>query len=344
MPIHEYSSKGIRGMKLIRGSREALALVMSIGVATVVTVLAAPAASASPTALQAASATDAPASETMVTATIGEPYCTPDGAAVDVSFAATPAQAGIALWIEAGGHDGHGQYDGMGLHEWTGTTAADGTAVSTVPVWSHPEGFVHGVSAGYNLTSAPDDYRTAAQKDVPVPECGETPTLTLSASTVAAGGSVTVVAAGFAADEEVTAWLHSTPVQLWAGRTDADGAVSQTVTIAADTEAGAHRVELRGASTGSLFADLTVTRAEGAPTDGGDSDGAADGGSTGASTTDGGQIPTRNVVRAGATGDVAPAFAWSTLGLVALTAAAGLGAVAMNRRVARVRTEQRSHR
>ncbi|MBZ4488104.1 hypothetical protein LQ938_11475 [Microbacterium sp. cx-55] len=84
------------------------------------------------------------------------------------------------------------------------------------------------------------------------------PGASLSATNVFAGSSVTVTASGLATNEPVELWIHSTPVQLWTGTADASGGLTQAITIPADTPLGAHRIELRGATTGSLWLDLSV--------------------------------------------------------------------------------------
>ncbi len=66
------------------------------------------------------------------------------------------------------------------------------------------------------------------------------------------GQSVTVVASGFEADEEVPATLHSTPVTLTPTTADADGVVTYELVVPTDLEAGEHSLVLEGA-------DQTVT-------------------------------------------------------------------------------------
>lgn len=83
-------------------------------------------------------------------------------------------------------------------------------------------------------------------------------TVSLSTSTVSRGNQVTVSANGFAANEPVEIWLHSTPVKLLSTTASADGTASATVTISSGTDIGAHKIEVRGATTGSVYASLTV--------------------------------------------------------------------------------------
>ncbi|GMA28302.1 glycosyl hydrolase 53 family protein [Arenivirga flava] len=84
------------------------------------------------------------------------------------------------------------------------------------------------------------------------------PTVALSVGTVTAGGRLEVSGTGFQAGELVQVWLHSEPTRIAVLAADASGALRGTVTIPASTEAGQHRIELRGAASGSAWADLTV--------------------------------------------------------------------------------------
>ncbi|WP_153009000.1 LPXTG cell wall anchor domain-containing protein, partial [Microbacterium testaceum] len=78
-------------------------------------------------------------------------------------------------------------------------------------------------------------------------------------STVVPGNQVTVNASGFAPGESVEIWLHSTPVKLLSTTASADGTISKTVTIPSGTTVGAHKIEVRVATSGSAYAALTVT-------------------------------------------------------------------------------------
>ncbi|WP_454138885.1 glucodextranase DOMON-like domain-containing protein [Microbacterium paulum] len=94
---------------------------------------------------------------------------------------------------------------------------------------------------------------------------GTDPTIVIAGGTVAAGGKVTVTGAGFAPTESLQVTLHSDPVDLALAASDAWGAFSTVVTVPRDTPPGAHRIEVRGAASGSAWANLTVTAAA-APT------------------------------------------------------------------------------
>jgi len=66
---------------------------------------------------------------------------------------------------------------------------------------------------------------------------------------------------GFMPDSDVDVTLHSTPVHLGTFTTDASGAFTATVTIPADTAAGAHTIVLTGTSPNGQPAtvDLALT-------------------------------------------------------------------------------------
>ncbi|MEV7767862.1 hypothetical protein [Microbacterium sp. NPDC086615] len=125
-------------------------------------------------------------------------------------------------------------------------------------------------------TPSPTETATPTPTPTPEPTSTSTPTATptvspspsqsasplavsLSTSTVSRGSQVAVTASGFASGETVEIWLHSTPTKLVTATADDNGAVRQTVTIPSGTDIGAHKIEARGASSGSAYANLTVT-------------------------------------------------------------------------------------
>ena len=114
-------------------------------------------------------------------------------------------------------------------------------------------------------TPTPEPTTTPTSTPTPQPTGTASPSpsataakVSLSTSTVSRGSQVTVTAGGFTAGEPAEIWLHSTPVKLLSTTASADGMVSATVTIPSGTDIGAHRIEVRGATTGSVYASLTV--------------------------------------------------------------------------------------
>ncbi len=91
------------------------------------------------------------------------------------------------------------------------------------------------------------------------------PAAALSASSSAAGRSVTVTGTGFAAGELVRADLHSAPVRLGVAKADPSGRVELSVPIPAATVPGRHHLVLTGQSSGlSVHAGLTIVPTGGA--------------------------------------------------------------------------------
>ena len=90
------------------------------------------------------------------------------------------------------------------------------------------------------------------------------PGMSVRDSTLAAGGRLELTASGFAAGETVQVWLHSTPRLLVAQPADADGAVTVSVVVPRDTEAGNHTVRLVGLTSGTEVShELRVASADG---------------------------------------------------------------------------------
>jgi len=101
----------------------------------------------------------------------------------------------------------------------------------------------------------------------------------LGAASVKAGGTVTVSGSGFAEGAELRLELRSDPVQLGTATAAADGSFQRTVTIPANTPAGAHTLAVILPDGTEVTAAITVTAAPGggvvAPGDG--SGGVSDG-------------------------------------------------------------------
>lgn len=85
------------------------------------------------------------------------------------------------------------------------------------------------------------------------------PSVTLSSASVPAASSVSVRAGGFDPGERIELWLHSVPWKLADATADANGELALTVGIAGGTDIGSHRIEVRGARSGSAWADVEVT-------------------------------------------------------------------------------------
>lgn len=89
--------------------------------------------------------------------------------------------------------------------------------------------------------------------------------LTVSATSVAAGGTVTLTGCGFAAGSTVTITVESTTQVLGTVVTDAAGAFSKTVTIPSNLAPGTHTLKATGTapdqSSVVLSASFTVTAA-----------------------------------------------------------------------------------
>ncbi|MFB7250218.1 hypothetical protein [Microbacterium sp. NPDC056234] len=109
-------------------------------------------------------------------------------------------------------------------------------------------------------TEEPEPVET--QAPVPAPEPTKepvVPVVTVSSTSIPAGGSVTVNASGFAPGEKLEIWLRSDPWKLTDATADASGAISLPVGIAGGTDLGEHQIEARGATSGSAFVDIVVT-------------------------------------------------------------------------------------
>lgn len=73
-----------------------------------------------------------------------------------------------------------------------------------------------------------------------------TPSGSLSSTTVPAGGAVGISSSGWFPNGSITITLHSDPVALGTFSADSSGRLAVTVTIPANTAAGAHTVDLTG--------------------------------------------------------------------------------------------------
>jgi predicted alpha-1,2-mannosidase len=108
-----------------------------------------------------------------------------------------------------------------------------------------------------------------------------TPTVQVSAKTVAAGGSLTVAGEGFAPGETLRVTLHSTPVLLATATATSDGGLKLSVTVPGDTAPGAHELQFAGETSQTVVTvPLTVTAASTGPGPAGGGGSASGSGST----------------------------------------------------------------
>lgn len=85
------------------------------------------------------------------------------------------------------------------------------------------------------------------------------PVITLSSSSLAAGGTISLSGTGFTANSDVRIELHSEPVVLATVQTDSGGVVTTTVTIPAGTPAGVHSLVVFDIASGITSAqEITV--------------------------------------------------------------------------------------
>lgn len=158
----------------------------------------------------------------------------------------------------------------------------------------------------------------------------EQPTVEVGAASVAAGGSVTVSGADFAAATDLRIELRSTPVLLGTATTDATGAFRATVTVPADTPPGAHSLVVIAPDGAETTVALTVTAAAGG--DPGGQPGGETGGRPGGTPGTGGAV----APGAGAAedGDLAATGADSLpfILVAVLLLGTGVGLVVMRRR------------
>ncbi|WP_226533983.1 LPXTG cell wall anchor domain-containing protein [Microbacterium paraoxydans] len=164
--------------------------------------------------------------------------------------------------------------------EWTAGTAfafqwlADGEPIdgATAATFTIPPELagralsvrVGGTLEGYLSAEAISAAVTVAD-DEPV---ASEPTVTISAKSVIAGGTLRVTGSGFAAGAELLLELHSTPVALGTATASAAGEFSTIVRIPGSTSAGAHTLVVMLPDETQLRLAVTVTAAQGAGADG----------------------------------------------------------------------------
>ncbi len=223
----------------------------------------------------------------------------PSYARTGVQVTGVELEAGASLPLEAGTTTSVtlSRADLHSLGSPVNTTVAadlDGTAVgsstftdgSTTVEVSVPADATNGAQL-LTLTAAPSGTTVVLPAEVTggvtPPTDPETPTLTLSASEVVAGGSVSATVTGGTPGASTEVWLNSEPVLLGTLALDADGAGTLTVTIPAATPLGEHTVRVLGEGI-DVSAPLTVLAADGTPGAGAPGAGAPGAGGPGSTT------------------------------------------------------------
>ncbi|MCW4385415.1 Ig-like domain-containing protein [Salinibacterium sp. SYSU T00001] len=167
----------------------------------------------------------------------------------------------VTITLDSGDRSASAPFAMDGWQAWstptTGPVIVTEEGTATVTISAELSAGAWGTIDDVVLRLVPGSGGEPGPKPEPEPAV-EKPSVTLSTGTVARGGSVSITAAGFAPHERVEVWLNSTPVLLATGRASAGGAYATTVMIPAAVTPGMHRLELRGASSGSVFSDLTV--------------------------------------------------------------------------------------
>lgn len=143
--------------------------------------------------------------------------------------------------------------------------AATGISVGTAPV--HGTVSFSGATAVYTPVagySGTDTFTYTASNDsgsssaATVTVTVTPPTVTASANTLDAGGTVGITGTNFASDESVTIILHSKPVTLGTFTADASGNLAVTITIPAGVSGGHHTLLVEGAVSGTTSIPITV--------------------------------------------------------------------------------------
>ncbi|MBZ4486726.1 hypothetical protein LQ938_05895 [Microbacterium sp. cx-55] len=144
-----------------------------------------------------------------------------------------------------------------------GTVTLPVTLLSTgtyvVDLWIESPGNIVETSGELTFPTVCPPTPTPAPTPSPTTAPGSTFTAQLSMSVAVAGGKVTVTASGLEGSEPVQLWLHSAPVQLWSDTASDAGTLTQTITIPEGTALGSHQIEVRGATSGSVRLNLTVS-------------------------------------------------------------------------------------
>ncbi|MFD5213800.1 LPXTG cell wall anchor domain-containing protein [Microbacterium sp. NPDC058345] len=169
------------------------------------------------------------------------------GETVDVALSGFAPDAAISLWL------GDRRLEDVTIDAKGGMTLA----------LSIPAATTAGV---YDLAAKDESGAVVASAALTVEDAGipVVPVLALSADTVRAGDRLDVRLSGFAADQTVQLWMHSTPVRLGDVVIGDDGTGSATLVIPASSAAGDHAVVATDADGVELArADVAVTAGDG---------------------------------------------------------------------------------
>ncbi|MGN6127817.1 MAG: lamin tail domain-containing protein [Humibacter sp.] len=143
-----------------------------------------------------------------------------------------------------------------------------------------------GNNGGHSLWAGTIDCDLKLGPQGPGTPAGTTPAVTATPSTVQAGGTITIEGTGLDAGTQYSVILHSDPVTIGAAAADADGNLTLTATVPADTTPGAHTLIVATAAdpaTVVASTGVTVTAASAAA---GSGDPAAGGTTNGSTTSD----------------------------------------------------------
>ncbi|WP_162257750.1 LamG-like jellyroll fold domain-containing protein [Agromyces sp. Root81] len=223
------------------------------------------------------------------------------GASVDAALSGFAPDSTVSIWL-----------DDQKLAEAAFT--AEGTLDTQLLIPAGTTAGTHQVV----VKNANSETQVSAQLDVTEAPGGSTPEIAPSIGSVQAGASVNVQLQGFAPNQLVELWLHSTPVKVGEVTTSGEGSAVVPITVPADTVAGEHALVATDTDGAELArTSLTVTAI---PTDGGT------GGGNGGAGGSNGSGPGSDLAMTGM-----DAAAWSLAAAIGL-ALMSIGAVLLRRR------------
>jgi len=148
-------------------------------------------------------------------------------------------------------------------------------------------------------------------------------TVSVDATSVAQGGTVSVSGSGFAPNEKVALELHSDVIVLGEATADAAGSFSTSVTVPGTAPVGDHELVATGADSGRTASSaLSVTAAD--PGTGGGSGAGGGTGSTGSGSGGGASSAGSNAGSLATTGGAFAGFGAVLAGALAIAVGAGL--------------------